>query len=80
MGPQQQFRPAPVPCSCRGGTTRSGEGQREVILSDHRRIVVISVWAKKAEWESWVNSDERRKLEANLGKNLKQSPIIRSLD
>jgi len=51
MGPQQQFRPAPV---------------------------FVPAWANKAEWESWVNSDERRKLEVNLGKNLKQSPIIRS--
>lgn len=53
-------------------------GETLVDINDHRRIVVISVWANKAEWESWVNSDERRKLEANLGKNLKQSPIIRS--
>ena len=53
-------------------------GETLVDINDHRRIVVISVWADKAKWESWVNSDERRKFEANLGKNLKQSPIIRS--
>ena len=53
-------------------------GETLVDLNDHRRIVVISVWANKAVWEAWVNSDERRKLEANLDKNLKQLPIIRS--
>ena len=53
-------------------------GETLVDINDHRRIVVISVWANKAGWESWVNSDERRKLEAKLDKNLKQLPIIRS--
>ena len=53
-------------------------GETLVDLKDQRRIVVISVWANKAEWEAWMNSDERRKLEANLDKNLKQHPIIRS--
>ena len=53
-------------------------GETLVDLNDHRRIVVISVWANKARWESWLNSDERRKLDANLDKNMKQPPIIRS--
>ncbi len=53
-------------------------GETLVDLNDHRRIVVISVWANKEGWEAWVNSDERRKLEANLDNNLKQRPIIRS--
>jgi len=53
-------------------------GETLVDLNDHRRIVVISVWANKAGWEAWENSDERRKLEAKLDKSLKQSPIIRS--
>ena len=53
-------------------------GETLVDINDHRRIVVISVWANKAEWEAWVNSDERRKLEASLEKNLIQAPIIRS--
>ena len=53
-------------------------GETLVDINDHRRIVVISVWANKAAWEAWVNSDERRTLEANIDKNLKQSAIIRS--
>ena len=53
-------------------------GETLVDLNDNRRIVVISVWANKAEWEAWLNSDERRRLEANLNKNLKQPPAIRS--
>lgn len=63
-----------------GAMQRKGyvSGETLVDLNDHRRIVVISVWANKAEWEAWENSDERRKLEANLDKSLKQSPIIRS--
>ncbi len=53
-------------------------GETLVDLNDHQRIVVISAWANKAGWEAWLNSDERRKLEANLDKNLKQPAIIRS--
>lgn len=53
-------------------------GETLVDLNDHRRMVVISVWTDKAEWEAWVNSDDRQKLEARLDKNLKQRPIIRS--
>jgi heme-degrading monooxygenase HmoA len=52
-------------------------GETLVDFHDHRRIVVISVWVNKAGWEALVNSDERRNLEANLSKNLKQPPIIR---
>ncbi len=63
-----------------GAMQRKGyvSGETLIDLNDHRRIVVISVWANKAGWEAWVNSDERRKLETNLDKNLKQLPIIRS--
>ena len=63
-----------------GAMQRKGyiSGETLVDINDHRRIVVISVWANKAGWDAWVNSDERRGLEANLAKNLKQSPIIRS--
>ena len=63
-----------------GAMQRKGyiSGETLVDINDHRRIVVISVWANKAGWEAWLNSDERRKLEANLEKNLKQAPIIRS--
>ena len=63
-----------------GAMQRKGyiSGETLVDVNDHRRIVVISVWANNAGWEAWMNSDERRKLEANLNKNLKQSPIIRS--
>ena len=53
-------------------------GETLVDINDHRRIVVISVWTNITEWEAWVNSDERRKIEANLNQNLKQSPVIRS--
>jgi len=63
-----------------GAMQRKGyiSGETLVDINDHRRIVVISVWANKVEWDAWVNSDERRTLEANLAKNLKQPPIIRS--
>ena len=63
-----------------GAMQRKGyiSGETLVDINDHRRIVVISVWANKAAWEAWVNSDERRTLEANIDKNLKQSAIIRS--
>jgi len=63
-----------------GAMQRRGyiSGETLVDLNDHRRIVVISAWANKAGWETWVNLDERQKLEANLDQKLKQSPIIRS--
>ena len=63
-----------------GAMQRKGyvSGETLVDLKDQRRIVVISVWADKEEWEAWLSSDERRNLGANLDKNLKQPPIIRS--
>ncbi len=53
-------------------------GETLVDLNDHCRIVVISTWTHKAGWEAWLNSDERRRLDTSLEKNLKQPPIIRS--
>jgi len=53
-------------------------GETLVDLDDHRKIVVISVWANKAEWETWVKSGERHKIAARLDKSLKKPPIIRS--
>ena len=63
-----------------GAMQRKGyvSGETLIDLNDHRRIVVISVWANKAGWEAWVNSDERRKIAVDLDKNLKQRPIIRA--
>jgi len=63
-----------------GAMQRNGYvgGETLVDLNDHRRIVVISVWAKKSGWDAWLNSDERRAFEAKLDKSLKQPPIIRS--
>lgn len=63
-----------------GAMQRHGyvSGETLVDLNDHKRIVVISTWANKAEWEAWENSDARQKLEAKLNENLKQRPIIRS--
>ena len=52
-------------------------GETLVDINDHRRIVVISVWAKKADWDAWINSDERRWISAGLDDNLRQPPIIR---
>ena len=63
-----------------GAMNRKGyvSGETLVDLKDHRRIVVISVWSNKDEWEKWKNSDERIRLEAKFDKNLKQASIIRS--
>lgn len=63
-----------------GAMQRKGyvSGETLVDLNDHKRIVVISTWANKAEWEAWENSEERQKLETKLNENLKQRPIIRS--
>lgn len=52
-------------------------GETLVDMNDHRRIVVISVWAKKADWDAWINSEERRRIAAGLDDNLRQPPIIR---
>lgn len=63
-----------------GAMQRNGyvSGETLVDVNDHRRIVVISVWANTSAWEAWKNSNERRKREADLDKSLKQRPIIRS--
>lgn len=53
-------------------------GETLIDLKDHRRILVLSVWSNWDEWKEWENSDERRKLEAKLEKNLKQASIVRS--
>ncbi len=53
-------------------------GETLVDMDDHRRIVVISVWAKRADWDAWIDSDERRWIAAGLDNNLRQPPIIRS--
>ena len=53
-------------------------GETLVDVNDHKRIVVISVWANTSAWETWKNSNERRQCEADLDKSLKQHPIIRS--
>ena len=53
-------------------------GETLVDLEDHRKIIVISVWANKEGWEAWVKSGERRKIAARLDKSLKKPPIIRS--
>jgi heme-degrading monooxygenase HmoA len=62
-----------------GAMQRKGyvSGETLVDLNDHKRIVVISVWTNRADWEAWANSKERQHLEANLNENLKQRPIIR---
>ena len=53
-------------------------GETLVDANDHRRLLVISVWARKADWEAWLNSDERRWIAAGLDNNLRQPPIIRT--
>lgn len=53
-------------------------GETLVDLEDYRRIVVISVWANKSEWDAWVDSDERRWIAEGLDKNLRQPPLVRS--
>jgi heme-degrading monooxygenase HmoA len=63
-----------------GAMHRKGyvSGETLVDINDNRKIVVISIWANIAGWEAWVNSDERRNLEAKLSQHLVQPPIIRS--
>jgi heme-degrading monooxygenase HmoA len=53
-------------------------GETLVDMDDNRRVVVISVWAKKIDWDAWVNSDERLWIAAGLDDNLRQPPIIRT--
>lgn len=63
-----------------GAMQRHGyvSGETIIDMNDHRRIIVISVWANKQAWEAWANSEERKSIEAKLTRNLKQLPIIRS--
>jgi heme-degrading monooxygenase HmoA len=63
-----------------GAMQRNGyvSGETLVDTEDQRKILILSVWANKAGWDEWVNSDERRNLEAKLENKLKHSPSIRS--
>jgi len=53
-------------------------GETLVELEDNRKMVILSVWASVDDWESWANSKERRKLEAELNPHLEEPAIIRS--
>lgn len=53
-------------------------GETLVDTENQRKILIMSIWANKAGWDKWVNSDERKSLDAKLEKKLKHPPTIRS--
>lgn len=63
-----------------GAMQRKGyiSGETLVDTEDQRKILIMSIWANKSGWDEWVNSDERRDLEAKLRNKLINPPSIRS--
>ena len=53
-------------------------GETLVETDDYRKVVVLSVWSSIDDWEIWINSRERQKLESKLAPQLEQPPNIRS--
>ena len=52
-------------------------GETLVELEDNKKIMGLSVWAGIDDWETWRNSRERGKLEAELSHHLEGLPKIR---
>lgn len=53
-------------------------GETLIDLEDNRRIVVISVWSSLVDWKTWLDSEERHRLENELTPYL-QEPLNISL-
>jgi heme-degrading monooxygenase HmoA len=48
-----------------------------VNIEDNREVVELSVWSSLEDWKTWVNSQERSKLENRLTPRLKEPAKIR---
>jgi heme-degrading monooxygenase HmoA len=53
-------------------------GETLVDVEDNKKIVVISVWKSIEDWETWRDSGERKKLEAELSPYLGEPAKIRA--
>ena len=49
-------------------------GETLLDLEDERTVVVLSVWSSLDDWKTWLNSQERCKLESELTPHL-QEPV-----
>ena len=49
-----------------------------VDVEDNKKIVVMSVWTSIDDWETWRDSGERKKLEAELSPYLEEPANIRA--
>lgn len=52
-------------------------GETLVDVEDNKKIVVLSVWTDVGDWETWRDSLEREKLEAELASHLEEPAKIR---
>ncbi len=53
-------------------------GETLVDLEDNRKIMVMSVWSSLEDWQTWMNSRERKKFETKLLPRLERSTPIRT--
>jgi heme-degrading monooxygenase HmoA len=53
-------------------------GETLVNLEDQREVVVLSFWSSLDDWKTWLNSEERQKMENELASYLEEPVRIRS--
>ncbi len=54
-------------------------GETLVDLEDEKKILVLSVWSRLEDWETWQKSKERKGLEEKLSQGLEKKPNIKVL-
>ena len=52
-------------------------GETLLDLEDERTVVVLSVWSSLDDWKTWLNSQERCKLESELTPHIEEPVKIR---
>ena len=60
------------------GQTGYISGETLVDVEDNKKLVVMSVWANLADWETWRDSGERTRLEAELSSFLEEPTNVRA--
>ena len=53
-------------------------GETVVNFDDNREVLVISAWSTVDDWRTWLNSQERAKLENELSPHLEEPGKIRA--
>ena len=60
------------------GQTGYISGETLVDVEDNKKLVVMSVWTNIEDWETWRDSGERKRLEADLSSFLEEPASVRA--